>query len=232
VTTTVERRYLALDPRIQDNAAMRCEYMTSQPRPADDVWRALTDVDRVLDALPGATLVRDGDAVSGGLTCKFATGQATYRISARADAALGGDRSVVIAATGGQARGEGTLAATISVSVRPDEPGAGLAPGGRTTVAVEADLTVTGRGESVDQGDWDRVLGRLVEAALRAVPPAPARGSASAAETETETGAGAAGSARAFVEALPMSATRLVALGVLTVGLALLWRRLFHRRRR
>jgi carbon monoxide dehydrogenase subunit G len=210
---------------------MRCEYTTSQPRPADDLWRALTDVDRVLAALPGATLVRDGDSVSGGLTCKFASGQATYRISARADAEVGDDRSVVIAATGGQSRGEGTLAATISVSVRPDQPAAdGSAATGGATIAVEADLTVTGRGETADSAEWDRVLGRLVDAALRSVPPAAPRVGASGTAADQDRGPDR--DARAFADALPMSPARIVALGALTACLALLWRQLFRRRRR
>jgi carbon monoxide dehydrogenase subunit G len=217
--------------RIQDNTTMRCEYTTSQPRPVDDVWRALTDVDRVLAALPGATLVRDGDSVSGGLTCKFANGQATYRVSARADADVGEDCSVVIAATGGQTRGEGTFAATISVSVRPDQPAAaGPARTDGATVAVEADLTVSGRGEAADSHEWDRVLGRLVDAALRSAPPAaPPVGTAAPAAAQDLS---AADSERIVADAFPMSGARLVALGALAACLALLWRKLFHRRRR
>jgi carbon monoxide dehydrogenase subunit G len=221
--------HLAPERRIQDNAAMRCEYTTSQPGAADDVWRALTDVDRVLAALPGASLSRDGDSVSGGLTCRFTAGQATYRISARADADLGDDHSVVIAATGGQARGEGTLAATISVSVRPEESSNGAVTDG-ATVAVEADLTVTGRGEAADSHEWDRVLGRLVDAALRSAPPAVERVEESAPAVDQD--GGAASSARTLAGSLPVSPARLVALGALTAFLALIWRRIFRRRRR
>jgi carbon monoxide dehydrogenase subunit G len=131
----------------------------------------LTDVDSVLAALPGAALARDGDAVNGSLKCKLGASQITYRLSARAETGEAEFHNAVIAVTGKEARGGGTLAATLTVAVNTEAGG--------SRVEVNADIEATGRAESADEKAWNRVIGLLVNAVLpqpaTESPPPPPR---------------------------------------------------------
>jgi uncharacterized protein len=175
--------------RIKHNARMRSSYRTTVADPVDVIWASLADVDRVLAALPGTTLARAGDAVSGTVKCSVATTQVTYRLSALAEVRDDEPHTAVVAVTGKEARGAGTLAATLTVALRAD--GAG------TMVDVSGDIRATGRAEGADDATWSRVLGRLVDAALaltaatsNAATPTRAP-SSTAAPTPTEASASA-----------------------------------------
>jgi uncharacterized protein len=121
-------------------------------------------------------LARDGEAVAGTLKCSVGSSQITYRLSARADAHDAEARTAVISVAGKEARGSGTLTATITVEVRPEDSGSRL--------DVSADIEASGRGEAADEAAWSRVLSRLVDAHLatvaraepvaEAAPPVPA----------------------------------------------------------
>jgi carbon monoxide dehydrogenase subunit G len=121
-------------------------------------------------------LARDGEAVAGTLKCSVGSSQITYRLSARADAHDAEAHTAVISVAGKEARGSGTLTATITVEVRPEGSGSRL--------DVSADIEASGRGEAADEAAWSRVLSRLVDAHLatvaraepmaEAAPPVPA----------------------------------------------------------
>jgi carbon monoxide dehydrogenase subunit G len=145
---------------------MRTTYDAAVGDAADQVWTSLTDVDSVLAALPGAALARDGDAVSGSLKCKLGSSQVTYRVTARAETGAAEFHNAVIAVTGKEARGSGTLAATVNVAVRSEAAG--------SRVEVEADIEATGRGEAADDKAWRRVIELLVNAVLPQPATAPA----------------------------------------------------------
>jgi carbon monoxide dehydrogenase subunit G len=150
---------------------MRSSYDAVVAGSVDAVWASLTDVDSVLAALPGAALARDDAGVSGSLKCKLGSTQITYRLTARAEVGEAGFHSAVIAVTGKEARGSGTLAATLTMSLRDE--------GGQTRVEVGGDIEASGRGEAADERAWARMLESLVKAlipppAASPVPP-PAR---------------------------------------------------------
>lgn len=109
-------------------------------------------------ALPGATLARDGGVVAGSLKCSLGSNQITYRLSVRTEVADGERHRAVIVVTGKEARGSGTLTATLIV--------AGRTEGSRTRVDVSGDIEATGRGEGAEAAEWARVLGRLLGALL------------------------------------------------------------------
>jgi carbon monoxide dehydrogenase subunit G len=142
---------------------MRPSYDAGVAQPLEQVWASLADIDSVLAALPGAALARDGDAVSGSLRCKLGATQVTYRLSARAEMGETEFHTAVIAVTGKEARGAGTLVATLTVSLR--------AEGAETRVEVSGDVEATGRAESAGDQAWSRVLETLVNAVIP--PPAP-----------------------------------------------------------
>jgi carbon monoxide dehydrogenase subunit G len=130
----------------------------SVDEPVEEIWASLANVDSSLSSLPGATLSRDGDTVSGSLKCVLGSAQITYRLTARAEAGTGDPHTAVIAVTGKEARGTGTLAATVTVAAHE------VAAGSR--LEVNADLELSGRGESVVEAEWVALLTKLVDAAV------------------------------------------------------------------
>ncbi|HEX3823172.1 MAG TPA: SRPBCC domain-containing protein [Mycobacteriales bacterium] len=137
---------------------MRSSHDAQVAGPIDQVWASISDVDALLVAIPGASLSRDGDAVSGSLKCKLGSTQITYRLSARAEVGEPKFHTAVIAVTGKEARGDGTVAATLTVALRDE--------GATTKVEVSAEIEATGRAESADDAAWDRVISTLITAVM------------------------------------------------------------------
>ena len=102
---------------------MRCSYGMSFAEPPDTIWASLADVDGFLAARPGVTLVHDGDAVAGSLKCTLGSAQITYRLSAGVTVDAADPHTAVLVVTGREARGSGTLGATLTAAVRPEGTG-------------------------------------------------------------------------------------------------------------
>lgn len=132
------------------------------------MWAALSDLDRVLAAAPGATLTRDGDGVAGSVKCPVGAAQITYRITVTSGTADAGPRAAVLSVSGREARGSGTLQATLTIAV--------AAADASTSVEVDGDIDASGRGASADEADWSRVLGRLLDGVLAGVVGAKGTG--------------------------------------------------------
>jgi MYXO-CTERM domain-containing protein len=158
-------------------------------RPLDDVRRQLGDADRVLESLPGATLQRDDDGASGSLKLKLGTLQITYRVTIRATGADGGDHAATVAVTGKEARGAGTLGATVDVSLHEAEGG--------TLVRARLDLTATGRGESVSDAAWGAAAETLLDGVVAGLQEVAAGTDGSAAPPAVAPGAATTDAARA-----------------------------------
>jgi carbon monoxide dehydrogenase subunit G len=139
-------------------------------RPFGEVQQQLQDTDWVLAALPGATLTRDAEAASGSLRLKLGSLQITYRVTLRAVGPDEGVHAVTIAVSGKEARGDGTLAATVQIELHDADDGA-------TRMRALLDVTATGRGEAVSDDAWGRaaetLLAGVVAALTAAPPPAP-----------------------------------------------------------
>jgi MYXO-CTERM domain-containing protein len=145
---------------------MKSSYDVDLTACADKVWAALTDLDAVIAAMPGATLEREGDAVTGSVKTKLGTAQVTYRVTARADIGVSGRHVAVVVVTGREARGAGTLAASLTVTVRPGGPDV-------AHVEVNADIDATGRGETADDGTWSAVIAALIAGVVPYPPVTP-----------------------------------------------------------
>jgi carbon monoxide dehydrogenase subunit G len=173
-------------------------------RPLDDVRRQLGDVDPVLGSLPGATLERDDDGVSGSLKLKLGTLQITYRVTIRATGPEGGDHVATVTVTGKEARGAGTLGATVDVSLHEAEGG--------TLVRARLDLTATGRGESVSDAAWaaaaesllDGVVAGLQDVATGTDDPPVAAPRAATTDAARAASNGVAATASPAVHPLPL----------------------------
>jgi carbon monoxide dehydrogenase subunit G len=143
---------------------MRVTYSGVIAASPDDAWARIRDIDMIIGLLPGASLKRDGDRVVGSLKLR-PSAQVTYRITCGASEDAEAEKAATIALTGAEARGDGTIAATLTVAVTSEDGGSGL--------AATADIEATGRAADADEYGWSRVLtglGNAVVASFERIP--------------------------------------------------------------
>ena len=130
---------------------MKLTHSFTAPAPAEEVWEALLDPERVAPCLPGATLTSvDGKTFNGEVKVKLGPVQLLYRGSGEfveIDPVL---RRAVLKAAGKDTRGNGTASAVVTFQVG-------------TEVVVETDLNVTGRPAQLGRGLMSEVSGKLVD---------------------------------------------------------------------
>jgi carbon monoxide dehydrogenase subunit G len=144
---------------------MRVTYSGVIAAAPDDAWARISDLDMIIGLLPGATLRRDGDRVVGSVKVR-PSAQVTYRITCGASVEAEAEQVATIAVTGAEARGDGTLAATLTVAVRREDGGSGL--------VATADIEATGRAADADEHGWSRVLAGLGNAVVASFERYPA----------------------------------------------------------
>jgi carbon monoxide dehydrogenase subunit G len=141
---------------------MKLDHEFTVPVPVDRAWSALRDVTGVVPFVPGAILdAVDGDVLTGRLRVKAGSITVTYRGTARVTAADAVGRTITVEAAGREARGPGTVAATLTARLRGTEGG--------TLVTLHTTLTVTGR---ITELGFDTLAGvgeRLVTRFARAL---------------------------------------------------------------
>ena len=146
------------------------------PVPVAEAWDVLLDVERIAPCMPGATVDSfDGETINGRVKVKVGPIQVTYAGTARFIEKDEAARRAVIEASGKEARGSGTAAATITARAAPT---AGAA---RPTVIVTTDLAITGKpaqfGRGVMAEVGNKLLGRFADCLadeLTGGTPAPA----------------------------------------------------------
>lgn len=135
---------------------MKLEHEFTVPTSVAEAWRVLLDVERVAPCMPGATLLTvDGHEFTGMVKVKVGPIQVAYKGQAKF---VDLDESVyraVIEASGKEARGNGTAAATVVAQMRPS--------GDATTVSVETDLNVTGRPAQFGRNVMEEVAAKLID---------------------------------------------------------------------
>jgi len=161
---------------------MKLEHEFTVPTSVDEAWKVLLDVERVAPCMPGATLLTvDGDDFTGTVKVKVGPIQVTYKGQAKFAELDESVHRAVIEASGKEARGSGTAAATVVAQMRPN--------GDKTTVSVETELNVTGRPAQFGRGVMEEVAGKLIgqfagcladelSAPAAASPPSPGSSSA------------------------------------------------------
>jgi carbon monoxide dehydrogenase subunit G len=136
---------------------MKLEHEFTVPAPIDEAWKVLLDVERVAPCMPGATLLTiDGSEFTGTVKVKVGPIQVAYNGRAKFAEMDEGSHRAVIEASGKEARGSGTAAATVTTVLQPK----GSA---ETTVRVETDLNVTGRPAQFGRGVMAEVGGKLID---------------------------------------------------------------------
>jgi carbon monoxide dehydrogenase subunit G len=134
---------------------MKLEHEFTVPTSVDEAWKVLLDVERVAPCMPGATLLTvDGNDFTGTVKVKVGPIQVTYKGQAKFAELDESAHRAVIEASGKEARGSGTAAATVVAQMRSN--------GDKTTVSVETELNVTGRPAQFGRGVMEEVAGKLI----------------------------------------------------------------------
>lgn len=164
----------------------------------DSTWALLTDLERVMPCMPGATLQgRDGDSYLGSVKVKVGPIGANFAGSASFAEKDDATHSAVIAAAGKDPRGQATADARIHARLEP-------ITATRTRVLVDTDLDITGKMAQFGRGAIadvsNRLLGQFVGniGALLEAPssgPAPAAASAPPPGTQPTAAPGSTASA-------------------------------------
>jgi len=125
---------------------MQIQESFTVPRPVDDVWTYLLDVERVAPCMPGAELTETVDAThwKGLVNVAFGPMSMTFRgtvaLEERDDAA----HRVQLAAKGMEQRGKGAANATITASLEPVDDA--------TRCSIDADITLSGAAAQLSRG--------------------------------------------------------------------------------
>ena len=175
---------------------MKLEQSFTVAAPAERVWRALIDVERVAPCLPGAQITgHDGEGTyQGTFSVRIGPTTAAYNGTLKMESLDEAAHTAVMSARGTDKRGQGGASATIRSVVRDDG-------GGSTAVDVVTDFTITGRLARFGRGgmieDVSKRLLRDFAACLEATvgqEPAPPAAQPSAAGAAPPPGRGAAAS--------------------------------------
>ena len=158
---------------------MRIENSFTVALPVEDAWKVLLDVQRIAPCVPGAELQEvAGDEYRGVVEVKLGTITAQYKGAVRFAEVDEAGRRIVVAAEGRETSGQGNASATVTATLHP-------AGEDRTEVAIETDLTISGRiaqfgrGVMTDVsskllGDFARCLQHDLLSSETAVEPTPA----------------------------------------------------------
>ncbi len=156
---------------------MKLEHSFTVPADIDTVWEAVLDPERVAPCMPGATLTEvDGDNFKGSVKVKLGPISLLYKGTGEFLSKDADTRTVVIKASGKDARGNGTAAATVTVTLAED--------GAATRGSVQTDLSITGKPAQFGRGLISEVGGKILDsfASCLAKKLAPSTTPAEAAE--------------------------------------------------
>jgi carbon monoxide dehydrogenase subunit G len=168
--------------------------------PLEETWALLGDLGRVAAAMPGATVdAVDADGVR--VTMKVKVGPISVAYRARVEIVSRDEAAhvAVLRATGREARGQGTVEATVTAALRGD--------GARTDVALTTDLAVTGRVAQFGGGVMKEVADRLLKQFARrleaqlAAPVAVGAGSGAGAMSDAGAGSSVNGAGEGGADA-------------------------------
>jgi carbon monoxide dehydrogenase subunit G len=158
------------------------------PRPVDEAWAVLTDIERIAPCMPGAKLTEvDGDDYHGTVKVKVGPVVAQYAGVARFRERDADRHHAVLEATGKQSGGSGRASALVTADLAAESEGS-------TRVTVSTDLSIAGPLAQFGRGAIAQVSGRLLDqfvaelrnTVLAESQPAPAPAVTPAAAPETD----------------------------------------------
>lgn len=136
---------------------MKFENSFAVQAPAEEVWEALLDLERVTPCMPGAeVLERIGeDSFKVGVKVKVGPMRMTYRGQVEIVERDPSTHTAVMSAKAKEARGQGIANATINMSL--------LDKGSSTEGTIETDVQLSGKAAAMGQGVIQDVSARLVQ---------------------------------------------------------------------
>lgn len=135
---------------------MELKHSFTVPVPVDEAWGLLLDLERIVPALPGASLdTTDGDAFTGRVKVKIGSIQMAYKGQGKFTEKDATARRTVIEAAGKDTRGAGSVSATIICALSAEGIG--------TRAEVVTDLAVTGRPAQFGRGLLAEVGGKILD---------------------------------------------------------------------
>ena len=135
---------------------MRIDNSFTVGLPAEDAWKVLLDVERIAPCMPGAELQEiTEDEYRGVVKVKLGAITAQYKGAVRFAEVDEAGRRIVLRAEGRETRGQGNASATVTATLRP-------AGQGRTEVAIETDLTISGKIAQFGRGVMADVSAKLL----------------------------------------------------------------------
>nr|WP_208407468.1 SRPBCC family protein [Amycolatopsis granulosa] len=135
---------------------VRLDHEFTVPAPPAEVWKAVTDPERVAPCMPGATLTKvEGETFTGTVKVKLGPISLLYKGSGEYLETDEQARKIVIKASGKDSRGAGTAAATVTVTLSENDGG--------TKGTVATDLNVTGRPAQFGRGMISEVGGKILD---------------------------------------------------------------------
>ena len=140
----------------REGITVQLEHTFRVPADLETVWQAVLDPELVAPCMPGASLTEvDGSAFTGTVKVKLGPISLLYKGSGEFLETDEQTRRVVIKASGKDARGNGTAAATVTVSLR--------AEGAETVGSVVTDLSITGKPAQFGRGMISEVGGKILD---------------------------------------------------------------------
>ncbi|SFW91370.1 SRPBCC family protein [Amycolatopsis australiensis] len=135
---------------------MRLDHEFTVPAPIGEVWQAVVDPERVAPCMPGATLTKvEGDKFSGTVKVKLGPISLLYKGNGEFLEKDEAAHKVTIKASGKDARGAGTAAATVTLTLTESDGG--------THGAVATDLAITGKPAQFGRGLISEVGGKILD---------------------------------------------------------------------
>ena len=135
---------------------MQLEHQLSVAAPIDVVWSALLDPERVAPCMPGATLTGvDGDSFTGTIKVKVGPISLLYKGTGTFTEHDEQTRRVVLKGAAKDTRGNGTVNATITISLSEE--------GDHTTGTAATELSITGKPAQFGRGMIADVGGKIIE---------------------------------------------------------------------
>ena len=135
---------------------MKLEHRFVVPAPVEETWAAFNDLERVVPCFPGATLAtHEGDEFTGSCRVKLGPVSLQYNGTGTFLERDESDHHAVIEAKGKDKRGNGTATARVTARLTGTDSGV-------TEVAVDTDLTITGRPAQFGRGLIQDVSDKLL----------------------------------------------------------------------
>ncbi|WP_052372962.1 SRPBCC family protein [Amycolatopsis taiwanensis] len=126
-------------------------------RPVDEAWPVLTDIERLVTCIPGASLrSRDGDTYEGEIAVRVGPVSLKFEGAAEVVALDGQAHTMSVRGRGRERGGQGNVEALITMTMTS-------APGRGTAVTVRTDLDLGGKVAQFGAGLIEMVSGRIIK---------------------------------------------------------------------